>query len=397
MARRDSTARRSKVLVRYYWYSRTKRRVLSPNVDLHAPLPKIIARPIYDGFKGEPQEIESAQELRNDHENESNIREDAADGVYISPQNICWVPGFEAKNGDLYTIISSPGKEGYKKEERIPVMVQRKGHPEDTRQQLLALSKLSTLKRVSDAEGEEFLEAQSALIRWQRHAHQQSTSSTPAWANSDPESSTSDEEKTEPPTSEHRYSDDPEGTEHSTEDLCQCLCQYSDLGMTWKNPRPWHWHIPASRCPLGSAHSEHCIFARERPNHCVISSSNKTHRHCRILNENLDITAESSSPPAAKIDEMIRDSSAFPDLEDIANEDSPVYRASPADPPLSPDRPTIEICHPESSPTLPSVDSGLDDCANSELVSFPEPEHNFRNIIVYHDGYRTPEPWEFQL
>ncbi|KAI1261698.1 hypothetical protein F5Y18DRAFT_197458 [Xylariaceae sp. FL1019] len=462
MARGDSPVLRYKIWVRYYWYSRMKRRVLSPNVDLRAGLPKIIARPVYDGFRGEPMEIASAEDLRNDHENDSKPRQEAADGVYISPRvpaddfplwpclaqsdrcpkeeevfvvnlyeheslpvpikNICWVPGYEADNGDLYTVISSPGKEGYRKAERLPVMVQRQGHPEHTKRQLLALSELSTLKQVSHSEREKFLELQAAFIRrqyllqprplpspvrkWRRHiesTHRQSISDTPDFMNSSSNSPTSDEEKTSSPVAEHCCSDDPEDTEkHSSENLCQCLCPYSDIGMTVKNPLPLHWHIPDSRCVLGSAHSEHCIFAKQRPSHCVISSSNEDHQHCRILNEDCDATNELHFPHVADQDEMIRDSSVFPDLENIANEglleeDSSVHRASPPLPALSPDRPSIEIYHAGSSPTTSSVDANLEDCANEELLSFPEPGRDFRNLGIYHNAYSTPEPREFQV
>jgi hypothetical protein len=184
------------VPVRNYWLEKAKLLVQSPNVDLKAQVPRIIIRSLSGEYIGDPRVLDSITALQDD--TQGRIYRNAAHGVRISPKSgtdnfpvwvclernescreqdicifnpsnlefsvaaitsICWVPTHEAANGDLYTVIGTPGRHGYEKELRLPTIVQRIGCPGQAKLSLPP-SSLSGLTKLEPARQEELFNQQ---------------------------------------------------------------------------------------------------------------------------------------------------------------------------------------------------------------------------------------------
>ncbi|KAI3321523.1 hypothetical protein HD806DRAFT_523997 [Xylariaceae sp. AK1471] len=322
------------VHVRNYRLSTANLLVQSPNVDLKAQAPRIIIRSVNGEYIGEPRVLDPIIVLQDDIKGQ--VYRHAAHGVRVSPKSrtdnfpvwvclerndhrrkndicmlnlsnlefsvvaitsICWVPSHEAANGDLYTVIGTPGKHGYEKEMRLPTIVQRIGFPGQTKFSLPP-SSLSGLKRLELARQEELFNQQYNHFQkgyWARptiildmyqnlynprkrrrsHAAVDEDLEFSRFYNDDLPSS-GDEESTGALIKKQRY----KIQEKASEGLCRCPCTYSDLGPTFLDPRPLHRHATDDQCALGSIHQLHCIFAAHRPEHCVISGSVESHEHC---------------------------------------------------------------------------------------------------------------------
>ncbi|KAI0432009.1 hypothetical protein F5Y09DRAFT_172145 [Xylaria sp. FL1042] len=323
------------VLVRNYRLFKTNSLVQSPNVDLKAHGPPVIVREIIGEYLEEPRVIDDIT-LLGDEINTKDYRH-AAHGVCISLQShaddfpiwvclkrkhcpeyhlwvlnlynfkflvvpissICWVPSHEAASGELYTIIGSPGRHGYK-EMRVPTIKQKLGLPE---QAIYAVphSTLPGLKKIESRRQHELFSRQymkairTSRIRpgltypdlrdpkQPRQFHTVTTSGLPDFCRDGYLSS--DEESTghfvQARIDEIR-GQVPEGS-------CRCPCPFSDLGPTCYNPYPLHRHVTDSQCDLGSNHQTHCIFGNHRPDHCVISDPRHGHEHCVVGGTRLTI------------------------------------------------------------------------------------------------------------
>ncbi|KAI0401571.1 hypothetical protein F4802DRAFT_421755 [Xylaria palmicola] len=336
------------VLVRNYRVSETDLLVQSPNVDLKADVPRVIIRNISQDYMGEPYTFEDISLLKDDIG--SKTYRDAAHGVYISPESqtenfplwvclerserrrenhiwalnlsnfeflpvpmakVCWVPSHETTDGDLYTVISSPGKHGYEKEMRLPTIVQKIGLPEQAKFDLPP-SSLSGFTRLDRRRQEELFVKQYMKMQWKCETRSMITADgllchKPSQKQSrqrplrrprgrhytaideglrfpgfcEEDFSSSDEECMSPLLQERMRS----VREHVPKGFCRCLCVFSDLGPTFLDPRPLHKHVAHEECSLGSNHPLHCIFAAHRPDHCVINSSGKHHKHCIIFGQ----------------------------------------------------------------------------------------------------------------
>ncbi|GAP90202.2 hypothetical protein SAMD00023353_4200440 [Rosellinia necatrix] len=199
------------VLVRNYRVLETNSLVQSPNLDLTARGPQqIIIRTIDGEHMGEPRALNDAGLLGDDTDRKAYRH--AAHGVCTSieshPNNfpvwvclqrqpcppnhlwvlnlsnfeflvvpiteVCWVPSHEAPNGDLYTTIGSPGKHGYEKETRLPMIVQKVGFPEQTRFDI-PLSSLSGFERLQPGRQQTLFGYQSMKIQQARLARSRVT------------------------------------------------------------------------------------------------------------------------------------------------------------------------------------------------------------------------------
>ncbi|KAI0125079.1 hypothetical protein BJ170DRAFT_487044 [Xylariales sp. AK1849] len=74
----------------------------------------------------------------------------------------------------------------------------------------------------------------------------------------------------------------------------QLCCNDADLGPSFWDMAPTHWHKEDHHCPLRSRHSKHCIFAGSFPEEEECMRSAESHVHCSALTP-----AWSSSSPGA--------------------------------------------------------------------------------------------------
>ncbi|KAI1275432.1 hypothetical protein F5Y07DRAFT_176481 [Xylaria sp. FL0933] len=324
------------VLVRNYRLLATNSLVQSPHVDLKAHGPPVIVREISGEYMEEPHAVDDIT-LLGDDINRKHYRH-AAHGVCISRRShvgnfpvwvclkrnlhcqeyhlcvlnlysfkflvvpissICWVPSHEATNGELYTIIGSPGRHGYK-ETRLPSIKQKLGYPE---QAIYAVppSSLPGLTKLEPRRQQELFSRQYMNIKQgyrtcskptQPSLHERKQRRRPYSASS-PELPdfcrdgylASDEESTSHLVQAPIYED----WDQVPEGSCRCPCPHSDLGPTCSNPYPLHRHVTDSQCDLGSSHQTHCIFGDHRPEHCVISDPRYCHEHCVVSGIRLSI------------------------------------------------------------------------------------------------------------
>ncbi|KAI1423430.1 hypothetical protein F5Y12DRAFT_536540 [Xylaria sp. FL1777] len=315
------------VLVRNYRLLKTNSLVQSPNVALEAQGPRVIIREINGEYMEEPRVVDDIKSLGDDINRKAYHH--AAHGVYISQEThagnfpiwvclersvncqeyhlsvlnlysfefsvfpiskICWIPSHETADGELYTIISGPGKHGYK-ETHLPAIVQKLGLPEQAKY-AVPLSSLPGLTKLEPRRQQKLFNQQymnfkqgyracSRLTRlnlrglgYQRQSHIGIDSEFPGFCRDD--YLYSDEESTS------SLPQNPSVDESIPEGLCRCPCRYSDLGPTYLNLNPLHRHVTDSECDLGSDHQPHCIFGVHRLDHCVINGPGlgREHDHC---------------------------------------------------------------------------------------------------------------------
>ncbi|KAI1748750.1 hypothetical protein F4782DRAFT_341623 [Xylaria castorea] len=308
--------------------------VQSPNVDLRPKAPQIIIRAIDGDYMGEPRTLDAVTLLRDDID--GTVYRHAAHGVYISSEphkdhfplwvclqrneryqeshiwvlnlsnfkfltvpvsKVCWVPTHEAANGDLYTVISSPGRHGYAKEMRLPTVAQQIGLPEQARFKLPS-SSLAGFTRLEPERQEALFKKQYMSVQERCRARSGIATRQLPWSRREHQRgqfyAASSKDLENPGFLRDDFSSDEESTssllqeriertqEQIPEGSCRCFCPFSDLGPTCLNPRPLHRHVTDDDCNFGSSHRLHCIFAAHRPDHCVISGSREIHEHCVI-------------------------------------------------------------------------------------------------------------------
>ncbi|KAI1499991.1 hypothetical protein F5X99DRAFT_259915 [Biscogniauxia marginata] len=339
------------VLVRDYHWSKNDYRVQSPNLDLRSAASNLIIRPLQGNNKDEPWIVDTISDLRDDIQGEAYQTE--AHGVFISATSeadyfpvwvpiqgdsvgsednkiyvvnlktfegltvavaeICWIPTHEGPDGSLYTVIGTSRKMGHDKS--VMVLIQHPGLPDQVRFNILAPSVFSGYVKLDSARkqklfdwqfdwhliarngkyrfrGEVMQLASQIFLSPYRHDDGRSPfrkvldgSKWRLWEDFlDVKVDTSDFNSTYDNSSRDRVG--------ASSQRYNCRCTYSDLGPTLLNPQPPHRHVKDDECPLGSAHSKHCIFAGHLSMHCVIPNSGKPHEHCH----HLELSLNSGSP-----------------------------------------------------------------------------------------------------
>ncbi|KAI0552272.1 hypothetical protein F4679DRAFT_84365 [Xylaria curta] len=308
--------------------------VQSPNVDLRVNFPQIIIRAIDGDYMGEPRTLDTTTFLRDDIDR--TVYRHAAHGVYIPSEphkdhfplwvclqrnercresqiqvlnlsnfeyltvpvsKVCWVPTHETADGDLYTVISSPGKHGYAKEMFLPTVAQQIGHPEQARFKIVP-SSLAGFTRLGPERQEALFTKQYMSIQERHRARSRMATRQVPWSRRESKRrrfyAATDRDSENYGFFKDDFSSDEESTssllqermeriqEKTPEGFCRCPCPFSDLGPTCLNPNPLHRHVTDDACNFGSSHRRHCIFAAHRPDHCVISGSRENHEHCVI-------------------------------------------------------------------------------------------------------------------
>ncbi|KAI0803567.1 hypothetical protein GGR55DRAFT_691608 [Xylaria sp. FL0064] len=283
------------VLVRNDRLLATNSLVQSPNVDLKAHGPPVIVREISGEYMEEPHVVDDIT-LLGDDINKKHYRH-AAHGVCISQRShvgnfpvwvclkrnlhcqeyhlcvlnlysfkflvvpissICWVPSHEATNGELYTIIGSPGRHGYK-ETRLPTIKSKLGYPE---QAIYAVppSSLPELTKLEPRRQQELFSRQYMNIKQgyricskltQPNLHERKQRRRPYSASS-------------PELPDFCHDGYLAIDEESTSHLVQAPI-YEARGQ-----------VP------GAKFLSHCIFGDHRPEHCVISDPRYCHEHCVV-------------------------------------------------------------------------------------------------------------------
>ncbi|KAI1380010.1 hypothetical protein F4677DRAFT_301719 [Hypoxylon crocopeplum] len=328
------------ISVRNYHWSHQNTVVQSPVLNLISPVPSLIVRPLEGIDRDEPRIINNVVDLRDDIHDDAY--QDEAHGVFIStdsqgidpfpvwvPVNyhkceenevhvvnlktfeatnipiahICWVPGLEAPDGNLYTIIGAPRE--MLRAMQVIVLVQKIGCPKDVKLTFLEPSVLAGYKEIGDVRKKKLFEIQLIALRTESGPPSEITLgayrlySSPYRHDRDRHSLdqilVGDFEIPRPPRFDYGSHDsfDSSSDDDSLYDapICvslvespnrpySCDCRYADLHPTSYNPRPNHRHGTDDECDLGSTHVKHCIFADAAPDKCVIPGSGEPHRHC---------------------------------------------------------------------------------------------------------------------
>ncbi|KAI1077486.1 hypothetical protein F5B20DRAFT_262497 [Whalleya microplaca] len=316
--------------VRNYRWSRDNITVQSPilNRNFLTLASALVIRPFKGTNEQEPRIIKTATELKDDIPSEQYEAE--AHGVFVpvnspnihnypvwvtgckenkipvvnlttfeafdaSIQQICWVPGFEAPDHSLHTVLGAPQRiaGGVK----VLTIRQQLGPPRKVEFNLIDHRTLLSYDLIGAARKKALFKEHLRAIR---------ASSKPSPPKSPPNTeriplSPSQSPKSQSSLGEREIldydfdsSDDeslyhkPKYTPLVDDSSCRyiCDCKYAALRPTYFSPRPPHRHVQDHECALGAAHTKHCIFADHAPSVCVIPSSGEPHEHCV---ESLDV------------------------------------------------------------------------------------------------------------
>ncbi|KAI1392574.1 uncharacterized protein F4822DRAFT_133023 [Hypoxylon trugodes] len=193
------------VYVKNYHWSHQNTIVQSPVLDLGAPVSSLIVRPLEGTNKNEPRIICNVTDLKDDiQENEyqteahglfvstGSQRQDffpiwvpihnykcrdgeiygvnliASEACKASIADVCWVPGYEAPSGDLYTVIGAPRMTI--RETRVLVLAQQFGSPRKAKLALFDPSLLAGFEEIDDARKKKVFEIQLRALRVGRHS-----------------------------------------------------------------------------------------------------------------------------------------------------------------------------------------------------------------------------------
>lgn len=188
------------VLVRDYHWVHHNIVAQSPVLDLNSRIQKLIIRPLEGRNNQEPRIISSSTELTDDIRGHAyrveahgvvistNSRNPTHFPAWVPVQNgecedgevyvvnlmtheafrvriahVCWVPGFEASDRRLYTIIGAPRKTIGAI--RILALVQQLGRPRESKLALLTPSELSSFAKISDVQKKALFEIQLRAIK----------------------------------------------------------------------------------------------------------------------------------------------------------------------------------------------------------------------------------------
>ncbi|KAI3335454.1 hypothetical protein F4824DRAFT_157265 [Ustulina deusta] len=444
------------VLVRNYRLLETNSLVQSPNVDLEAQGPRVIIREINGEYMEEPRVVNDIKLLGDDIDRKDYRH--AAHGVYVSEEphadnfpvwvclkrnlhcqeyhlwvlnlysfkflvvpisKICWVPSHEAANGELYTIISSPGKRGYK-ETRLPTIVQKIGIPEQAKY-AVPLSSLPGLTKLEPRRQQEVFHQQYMTMK-QGYRTRSRLTHLNLRGLAQRQSHTAIDINLEFPEfcrNEYLYSDEErashllqkssdETRKQVPEGFCRYPCCFSDLGPTSLNLNPLDIHVTDPQCDIGSIHRPRCIFATHRPERCVVGGN-----HLMIVDPvsviaehqaaNANITVNHIA--AAETGTELNDDTGFKSLPDELEhlvgqrcfsdsdrvlEDRDRQTWSTPDAPVSPESRQI-------SPIVEFLPGLLEDLERTD--NLPDPVLDITAIqgmvvLDYHAFLTTPEPPE---
>ncbi|KAI0838185.1 hypothetical protein F5Y06DRAFT_52029 [Hypoxylon sp. FL0890] len=188
------------VWVRDYHWSHHNTVVQSPILNLSAPAPTPIIRPLEGIHKNEPRIIADVSDLKDDIN--SNEYQAEAHGVLVStdPRNpsrfpvwvpvqsyrfkedavdivnltsfdlsnapiaqICWIPGCEGPDGNLYTIIGAHRLT--LRQTKVSVLVQKLGRPRETRLVMVNPPELAEYEEIREPLKKRLVEMQSWFIQ----------------------------------------------------------------------------------------------------------------------------------------------------------------------------------------------------------------------------------------
>ncbi|KAI1106016.1 hypothetical protein F4804DRAFT_81473 [Jackrogersella minutella] len=442
------------VYVRNYHWSHQNTLVQSPVLVLNAPVSSLIIQPLEGINKQEPRVLSGVSDLRDDIHD--HVYQAEAHGVFVSTDalrstgdfpvwvpvhsyrykenevyivnltsfeasnvpisQICWVPGFEAPDGSLYTIIGAPRRTSW--ELRALALAQHLGNPGAAKLVLLDPAKLASYERIDDGRKKSIFEIQLNAIRTKcsppsrllsggyrvfsspdRHGQGRlpleevlmEDLEVPRYSHSDCSSQGSFDSSSD---------DDSMYINLTYPSLVKvpnrpydCGCKYPGLRPTFTNPLPSHRHGTDEECAFGSAHPKHCIFADHAPKDCVIPGSREQHVHCVNLSEAIESEFEKDSgkycfiEADALMEEAQREGHDFLDYVDLepTSVDSPYlgHLLSPSEPDPRFTTADFDTLGDVAEPYLrdPSPVAG----------AIPELAQNPRVDI---EAYGSPEPWD---
>ncbi|KAI0509236.1 hypothetical protein F5B22DRAFT_367569 [Xylaria bambusicola] len=307
-----------RTLVRNYRSLKTNSLVQSPNVELKAYKPPIIIREIKGEYMGEPHVINDIALLGDDNTGREYrypahgvvvSRKDADDfpvwvcleqNEHLKPNHlrvfnlftfkfltvpistICWVPSHKARDDELYTMIGSPGRHGYK-EIRLPMIVQKLGLPSQAKFAVPASS--IPLTKLEQNQQHALFDKQYKSIKllygvcplmktdiygirqWPSYTTFNRAVQFPRLYHQDHILNIQEN------TGYVRQNSISELQRQRPEVFCRCSCRYPGLRPTYVDRSPLHKHITDGQCSLESSHQAHCVFATHRLVHCVAGSS----------------------------------------------------------------------------------------------------------------------------
>ncbi|KAI1212543.1 uncharacterized protein F4807DRAFT_340586 [Annulohypoxylon truncatum] len=328
-----------RVSVRNYHWSHQNTLVRSPILDLTVPLPTLIVQPLEGSNKQEPRVLSNPAELRDDIR--GDIYEAEAHGVIIptdtlidkSPvwvpihsyrckenevyvvnlatfeasnvpiAHICWVPGYKAPDGKLYTIVGAPRKQ--LRETRILVLAQQVGFPREAKFISIDPALLASYDEITQGQKKALFDIQLRYIRT-RSSPPSMLLSNGYRVFSSPDRFGNNRRSLEEvlfedlqvPRHTHSICSSQSSFDSSNDDdslydkptyvsLVEapkrpytCGCKFPGLRPTYFDPNPSHRHGTDEECSLGAAHAKHCVFADHTPTVCVVFGPGEEHEHC---------------------------------------------------------------------------------------------------------------------
>ncbi|KAH9895535.1 hypothetical protein F4778DRAFT_276247 [Xylariomycetidae sp. FL2044] len=377
--------------------------------------------------------------------------------LIIPISRVAWTPELEAENGSVCTVIGAPRRMG--NQESVVVILQDLGAPTATNFSHLSPAALSKYRPLGVVDKQAIFDWRLVSIRQNRtgkspmmagllqlaigsrqYGHRRPLreilDGDTDWLPDTPaRDHYSDSWKENPLSQSPRIIDENWRRDESfnvqaaevSGRLYACRCTFSNLGPTYLDISPRHRHVSDSECPLGSAHSSHCIFALHSPDFCVLCGSREDHDHCPLADasptarapccsttkESPDIHMQSVSQDALSLTEDAqRDAEDSREshvggiddellgLEDIAGTDdnmtldaSHLQTFSLPPPSLSP----ISAC-------LDAVFPGQEDMESTYLDPLSEPalEANDADVPLWRprgdwDALRSPKPQDLLL
>ncbi|KAI0384354.1 hypothetical protein F5Y04DRAFT_227389 [Hypomontagnella monticulosa] len=311
------------ILVRNYHWRYQNTLVQSPVLKLDDPVSNLVIRPLEGNNNFEPRVLDSARDLTDDIcEDEYEVE---AHGVFVSTESqrteyfpvwstvhnancgvnevnvvdlttfkdykvtidhICWVPGLEASDDRLYTVIGAPRKI-LRLDKQTLVIVQELGFPKEAKLVLVGPDELASYSKIDEARKRKLFEIQLKSI----HADSGRPSRILQGIYrifTSPNSLNHGRQSLDERIDEDSSSDDDKSIYVRPNYVSMvgtlvrpysCECKYAGLRPTSFNPRPSHRHKTDMECSLGHHHDKHCIYADHNPTECVIPSS-EGHEHC---------------------------------------------------------------------------------------------------------------------
>ncbi|KAI1766770.1 hypothetical protein GGR53DRAFT_189993 [Hypoxylon sp. FL1150] len=319
------------VYVRDYHWSHRNLVVQSPILNLDSPSATLIFRLLEGDNRNEPRVGDSVTEFTDDVH--GDVYRTEAHGVIVSTEGqqniqapiwvpvsshcmnneisvvnlatfeastvpitqICWVPGREGPNQNLYTVIGAPRKTLGKT--LVVAVVHPVGDPGSTRFTLLSPSELTGYDVIGDARKKSLFDIQLRAIQGKtkppsralRDIYRLYSSPYRIGKGRRTLDEIMDEDLEVPGSGLANFDGSSRGSSFSDGDEAydrpvhdsmvvasnrpyDCGCTYSGLGPTHVTPRPPHRHGTDDDCSLGANH-QHCVFADREPSICVVPTA----------------------------------------------------------------------------------------------------------------------------